>query len=164
MPARDAGAARDELGALIDEMDGQVLALGRLLSAKHQGGVGGAHAHGQATPGALTPAQLALLRTASGEPAKMADIAARLGIKPPAVSALVDSAERAGHVRRDPDIADRRVTRVSLTKEGHEALLKADGERREMLRRHASVLSPDDLRTLIRIQQVLIDAMTSGRM
>jgi DNA-binding MarR family transcriptional regulator len=94
----------------------------------------------------------------------MLDIATRLGIKPPAVSALADAAERAGYVRRDRDRTDRRVTRVSLTEAGHAALLRADGERREALRRHAAVLSKDDLRTLIRIQQVLIDAMASERM
>lgn len=161
MRAEDVGTTREDLDALIDEMDGQVLALGRLLSVRHQDRSGGLHVHGQGTFGTLTPSQVALLRAVSGEPSKMADIATRLGIKPPAVSALVDSAEKAGHVRRDRDGADRRVTRVSLTKAGHVALLKADGDRREMLRRHAAVLSTDDLRTLIRIQQVLIDAMTA---
>lgn len=164
MRAKDAGTTRDQLDALIGEMDGQVLALGRLLSARHQGETGGAHAHGQATPGALTPSQVALLRGVSGEPAKMVDIATLLGIRPPAVSALVDSAEKAGHVRRDRDDADRRVTRLSLTEAGHAALRRADRDRREMLRRHAAVLSPDDLRSLIRIQQILIDAMTSERL
>jgi DNA-binding MarR family transcriptional regulator len=152
------------LDSLIDEMDVQVLALGRLLSANHAAGAQGVHAHGQGVRPALTPSQVALLRAVSGEPAKMRNIATRLGIRPPAVSALVDSAERAGHVRRDRDDADRRVTRVSLTKAGRATLLKADADRREMLRRHAAVLSPDDLRALIRIQQVLIDAMASERL
>lgn len=164
MPAGYDGAGSSELDSLIDEMDVQVLALGRLLSAKHGEEAHGAHAHGQMVRPALTPSQVALLRAVSGEPAKMLNIATRLGIKPPAVSALVDSAERAGHVRRYRDDADRRVTRVSLTKAGRAMLLKADADRREMLRRHAAVLSPDDLRALIRIQQVLIDAMASERL
>jgi DNA-binding MarR family transcriptional regulator len=164
MPAQDVGTTCDELSALIDEMDAQVLALGRLLSARRQGESGAAHSHGQGTLAALTPSQVALLRAVSGEPARMLDIATRLSIKPPAVSALVDVAERAGYVRRRRDRADRRVTRVSLTEAGHAALLGADGDRREALRRHAAVLTLDDLRTLIRIQQVLIDAMTSERL
>lgn len=152
------------MDSLIGEMDGQVLALGRLLSARHATDAHGVHAHGQAIPPALPPSQVALLRAVSGEPAKMLNIATRLAIRPPAVSALVDSAERAGYVRRDRDDTDRRVTRVSLTKAGQATLLKADADRRAMLRRHAAVLSPEDLRTLIRIQQVLIDAMASERL
>jgi DNA-binding MarR family transcriptional regulator len=159
-----AASSTDELDALIDEMDGQVITLGRLFSARQGGDAQAAHPHGQGALGDLTMPQFSLLRAVSEGPVKMADIATRLGIKPPAVSAIVNAAERAGYITRDRDTDDRRVTRVVLTTAGHAALLKADGDRREMLRRHASVLSLDDLRALIRIQNVLIGAMVSKKL
>jgi len=164
MDPETALSANDDLDSLIDEMDDQVLLLGRLFSSRRAADASGMHPHGQAPGGALTMSQFTLLRAVSEGPTKMADIASRLGIKPPAVSAIVDAAEHCGHVTRDHDSEDRRVTRVVLTREGRTALIGADAERREMLRRHASVLSPDDLRALIRIQHTLIDAMVSDRL
>jgi DNA-binding MarR family transcriptional regulator len=154
----------DDLDALLDEMDSQVLLLGRLFSARQSGDGAAPHGHGQAAHDTLSTGQLALVRAVADGPMKMADIAVRLGVKPPAVSAMVDAAERTGYVTRDRDDEDRRVTRVGLTGAGRAALREADRERREMLRRHAAVLSRDDLRALIRIQNVLIDAMVAERL
>jgi DNA-binding MarR family transcriptional regulator len=155
-------SSANELDVLIDEMDGQVVMLGRLFSARPGGGPHGPHGHGAV--GALTMPQFTFLRIIADEgPAKMADIAARLGIKPPAVSAIVDAAESAGYVKREPDAEDRRVTRVVLTTAGSAVLRQAEAERREALRRHASVLSLDDLRALIRIQHILIEAMVTHK-
>jgi hypothetical protein len=52
---------------------------------------------------------------------------------------------------------------VCLTDSGTAALTDAENLRREMLRRYTSVLSEDDLRSLIRIQQILIDAMVTQK-
>ena len=164
MDSGTAPSSNRELDALVNELDDQVMLLGRLLSARQGGDSHGVQPHGHGASGPLTTSQLSLLRAVAEGPAKMADIAKKLGIKPPAVSAVVDSAERAGHVTRDRVSEDRRITRVVLTASGTAALLKADEDRREMLRRHASVLLPDDLRALIRIQQTLIDAMISDRL
>jgi DNA-binding MarR family transcriptional regulator len=160
----EATAPTSELDSLIDEMDAQVLMLGRLFSSRQAGDARMTHAHGQGALGTLSMSQFTLLKTVSEGPAKMADIAAKLGIKPPAVSAIVDAAELAGHVARERDQQDRRVTRVSLTEAGRSALARADADRREVLRRHASALTRDDLKALIRIQDTLIGAMVSEKL
>jgi DNA-binding MarR family transcriptional regulator len=150
--------AADEFDALVDEMDGQVCTLGRLFSSRH----GHDQVHGAV--GALTMPQFMMLRVIDAEgPMKMVDIATMLGIRPPAVSAIVDAVEASGFVVREPDADDRRVTRVGITSAGSAALLEAEGLRREMMRRYVSVLSLEDLRTLIRIQHTLIDAMVSEK-
>jgi DNA-binding MarR family transcriptional regulator len=153
-----------DLDVLIDEMDSQTRMLGRLFSARH--GVGG-HDCDSAGPhgaGALSMPQFMLLGVVGAEgPMKMADIATLLGIKAPAVSAIVDTAEAAGHVTREADPVDRRITRVAITSAGTAALLQAESERRELMRRFVSVLSLDDLRALIRIQHTLIEALIAEK-
>ncbi|WP_329015022.1 MarR family winged helix-turn-helix transcriptional regulator [Streptomyces sp. NBC_00690] len=74
---------------------------------------------------AITPAQSRLLRTLthfSDSPPRMADLAARLEVVPRAVTSLVDGLEKSGCVRRVPDPANRRVTRIELTDTGRSVL------------------------------------------
>ncbi|NLU68751.1 MarR family transcriptional regulator [Streptomyces sp. HNM0574] len=102
-----------------DETDGdlaeQLLRLTRRLNH--------AHRHNFAPVG-VTPAQGRLLRTLArhGEPPRMADLAERLGVVPRQVTTLVDALEERGLVRREPDPANRRVTRIRLTDGGTDAL------------------------------------------
>jgi DNA-binding MarR family transcriptional regulator len=147
--------------ALIDEVDAQVWMLGRLFSSRHID----ACASGQhPEPSELSMPQYVLLRVlADMGPTKMADIASTLGTKAPAVSALVDHAHKAGHVVREPDAEDRRVTRAALTESGRAVLADAEAHRREMLRRYTSILSDEDLAALIRIQRALIGALVSEK-
>jgi DNA-binding MarR family transcriptional regulator len=150
-------ATRD---ALIDEMDAQVWMLGRLFSSRHPGACVGEAADCADLP--MT--QYVLLRIlAEVGPMKMADIASTLGTRAPAVSALVDHAHKAGHVVREPDADDRRVTRAALTDAGRAALAAAESHRREMLRHYTSVLPDEDLAALIRIQRTLIGALMSEK-
>jgi DNA-binding MarR family transcriptional regulator len=152
---------RDARDALVDEVDAQVWMLGRLFSSRHID----ACASGQhPEPSELSMPQYVLLRVlADTGPTRMADIASTLGTKAPAVSALVDHAHKAGHVVREPDAEDRRVTRAALTEAGRAALADAEAHRREMLRRYTSILSDEDLAALIRIQRALIGALVSEK-
>jgi len=95
--------------------------------------------------------------------AKMSEVAALLAVKPPAASAAVDSLEREGYVARAIDSADRRVTLVTLTPEGLDALHEAETLRREIMRKYLSVLSEHEIRGLISIHNKLIEAMTSNQ-
>ena len=52
--------------------------------------------------------------TAVGHPVTAGELAARLGLGPPAVTALVDRLEGAGHVRRARNQADRRRVTVQM--------------------------------------------------
>ncbi|MFC8708712.1 MarR family winged helix-turn-helix transcriptional regulator [Streptomyces sp. NPDC057197] len=80
----------------------------------------------------ITPAQSRLLRTLAhfGEPPRMADLAQSLEVVPRAVTTLVDGLETNGKVRRVPDPANRRVTRIELTDDGRMALRELHGARR----------------------------------
>ncbi|WP_019544516.1 MarR family winged helix-turn-helix transcriptional regulator [Streptomyces sulphureus] len=98
-----------------DDLADQLLLLTRRL---HH-----AHRHNFAPLG-LTPAQGRLLGTVARcpEPPRMADLAERLGVVPRQVTSLVDALEERGLVRRVPDPANRRATRIELTDEGARAL------------------------------------------
>ncbi|MCC5474264.1 MarR family winged helix-turn-helix transcriptional regulator [Streptomyces barringtoniae] len=80
----------------------------------------------------VTPAQSRLLRTLAhyASPPRMADLAERLEVVPRAVTTLVDGLETNGKVRRVPDPANRRVTRIELTDEGRTTLRELRGARR----------------------------------
>lgn len=90
-----------------------------------------AHRH-YLQPLGITPAMSRLLNAAADreEPARMVDLAQRLGVVPRAVTTLVDSLEANGMVRRMPDPANRRVVRVTLTDEGDATLRRLRDARR----------------------------------
>lgn len=90
-----------------------------------------AHRHNFAPVG-VTPAQARLLRTVarSTAPPRMADLAEQLGVVPRQVTTLVDALEERGLVRRAPDPANRRVTRIELTDSGAVALKELRRARR----------------------------------
>jgi DNA-binding MarR family transcriptional regulator len=136
---------------LLDELDSTLMVLGRLMAARH-----GEQCAGHAVSG---PRLVLLKVIAEVGPTKAGDLAAVLGIKAPATTSLVDGLEREGLVVREHDTDDRRVTLVSLTEEGRSLLAEAELVRREHMRRYLSVLSEDDVRSLIRIQRTLIDAI-----
>lgn len=160
MAPKESALGKDARGALIDEVDAQIWMLGRLFSTRHSdtcsaGSIGFAE---------LPMTQYVLLRVLLDMgPMKMADIASVMGTKAPAVSALVDHAHHAGYVMREPDAEDRRVTRAVLTEAGRAVVAEVEAHRREMLRRYMSVLSEEDLATLIRIQRTLIGALGAER-
>ncbi len=140
---------------LIDEFDGTIMILGRLFSSRH----GEVRCEGQ-----ITMPQMLLLRVLEHEGAlRMSDIASVMGTKLPAASALVDALVQLGYVERDHDAEDRRVTLACITDGGRAALVTAENERRDHMRRYMSVLSEDDVRTMTRINLKLIEAMTSER-
>lgn len=142
--------------ALLDELDDAILRMGRIMAARHGGP--------DACAGVLTMPQAMLLRMLEAHgPAKMSEVAALLSVKPPAASAAVDVLERDGYVGRTIDTADRRVTLVTLTNEGIEALHLAEMHRRDIMRTYLSVLSEDEIRSMITVQNKLIEAMTSNQ-
>ncbi|GAA5076127.1 MarR family winged helix-turn-helix transcriptional regulator [Streptomyces similanensis] len=98
----------------------------------------------------ITPAQSRLLRTLAhfGEPPRMADLAEALEVVPRAVTTLVDALEAGGAVRRAPDPANRRVIRVELTDEGHGALRRLRGARRDAAKEILAPLTPEQREAL----------------
>lgn len=141
---------------LIDELDETIMRMGRVMSARHMGP--------ECCPHTLSVPQALLARVLhSHGPTKVGDVAAMLGVKPPAASAMIDALEREGFVERAHDAEDRRVTLVRLTPAGEAALETAEGTRREAMRRYLSVLTEPDVRALLRIHRTLLSAMDEGR-
>ncbi|MCS0600904.1 MarR family transcriptional regulator [Streptomyces sp. LP11] len=108
----------------------------------------------------VTPAQSRLLRTLAhySSPPRMADLAARLEVVPRAVTTLVDGLEASGKVRRAPDPANRRVTRIELTDEGRATLDKLRGARRSAAEEILAPLTEKERQVL----GVLLDTLVDG--
>ncbi|ARP73433.1 MarR family transcriptional regulator [Streptomyces pluripotens] len=108
----------------------------------------------------VTPAQSRLLRTLAhyGSPPRMADLAERLEVVPRAVTTLVDGLEASGKVRRAPDPANRRVTRIELTDEGRATLRELRGARRSAAEEILAPLTEKERQVL----GVLLDTLIDG--
>ncbi|MEW2286770.1 MarR family transcriptional regulator [Streptomyces sp. NPDC047841] len=108
----------------------------------------------------VTPAQSRLLRTLAhyDSPPRMADLAERLEVVPRAVTTLVDGLEASGKVRRVPDPANRRVTRIELTDEGRATLRELRGARRSAAKEILAPLTEKERQVL----GVLLDNLIDG--
>ncbi|WP_030340161.1 MarR family winged helix-turn-helix transcriptional regulator [Streptomyces sp. NRRL S-1022] len=108
----------------------------------------------------VTPAQSRLLRTLAhyASPPRMADLAERLEVVPRAVTTLVDGLEASGKVRRVPDPANRRVTRIELTDDGRAALRELRGARRSAAEEILAPLTEKERQVL----GVLLDSLVDG--
>ncbi|MBF8172370.1 MarR family transcriptional regulator [Streptomyces olivaceus] len=113
----------------------------------------------------ITPAQSRLLRTLAhyGSPPRMADLAERLEVVPRAVTTLVDGLETAGKVRRVPDPANRRVTRIELTDDGRADLRELHSARRSATEEILAPLSEEQRTALGGLLDTLIDGPDTGR-
>jgi DNA-binding MarR family transcriptional regulator len=87
----------------------------------------------------LDPAGVHVLsRLAVLGPVRLTELAAALGLDPSSVSRQVTAVERAGYVRREPDPADGRATRLVLTDRGRQAADSVQEKRAQALK----VLTP----------------------
>ncbi|MFE0023447.1 MarR family winged helix-turn-helix transcriptional regulator [Amycolatopsis sp. NPDC059021] len=68
----------------------------------------------------ITPQQGQLLCVLMAQPYGMSELGATLGLAKSSLTGLVDRTERNGLVRREPDPADSRAVRVTLTTEGRQ--------------------------------------------
>ncbi|GGZ11783.1 MarR family transcriptional regulator [Streptomyces olivaceoviridis] len=113
----------------------------------------------------VTPAQSRLLRTLAhyGSPPRMTDLAERLEVVPRAVTTLVDGLEAGGKVRRVPDPANRRATRIELTDEGRATLGELRGARRSAAEEILAPLTEKERRVLGVLLDTLIDGDVAQR-
>jgi|SRR4051812_7333824 DNA-binding MarR family transcriptional regulator len=107
----------------------------------------------------VTPAQARLLRTLAhcDAPPRMADLAERLEVVPRAVTTLVDGLEASGKARRVPDPTNRRVIRIELTDDGHEALRALRGARRAAAEEILAPLTDEQREVLGSLLDTLVD-------
>lgn len=145
-----------DVDALLDRIDATMYRMGRLMSSRQN--------EFQRESGLPAPHFMVLKTLACAGPTRSSDLAALLGVKSPAASMLVQGLESEGLISRAHDTSDNRVVRVSLTPEGSARLERAEGYRRELMKRLTSGLTPDDLRDFARIMDALAEgASESGR-
>ena len=87
----------------------------------------------------------------------------RLGITPSAVTALVDRLVQRGYVRREEDVADRRISWARPTDQALELLARLHASHRQQLEDTLALLSPDELATVDRAVGLLRDAAARRR-
>lgn len=78
-------------------------------------------------------------------------LAEKLEVKPSAITVMIDRLVQSGYVERRHDEQDRRAVLLSVTERGSEVLAEARKRSREVLKKHLSVLSTDELEMLITI-------------
>ncbi len=76
----------------------------------------------EAGSGLSPTAGLALASLRSHGPLSLSELAAQEGVKPPTMTATVQALERLGYVTRQPDLGDRRVTRIAIAARGRQEL------------------------------------------
>lgn len=98
-------------------------------------------------------------RLVASEGMRMNEIATLLGVKPPAVSALVDHLEKVNVVDRVADPKDRRATIIRITDFGRQTWAEIDKRRTSEMRKYLAVLDEADKKDLLRICNKLLDAL-----
>jgi DNA-binding MarR family transcriptional regulator len=84
-------------------------------------------------PGDLSLSQYRVLGLLSSGHERAGDLAARLAVTKPTLTALVDGLVERGYVVRETPAGDRRAVRVSITDAGRQATAKAGRAFREVL-------------------------------
>jgi len=94
-------------------------------------------------------------------PLRASDVADACEMSNSAVSMALQALEERGLLVREHDAEDRRVVRVTLTDQGRAKLDLAELERREIMRRYTATLPIEDLRTLARVMNDLVETMAA---
>lgn len=90
---------------------------------------------------------------------KVTQLAEMMGVKPSAVTLLVDRLEENGLVLREHDKKDRRVVNISLTEHGDEKLKKVMEERKAIAERYLSHLTEEELMVMATLTEKLAQAV-----
>ena len=94
--------------------------------------------------GELSAAQLSTLKMLLGEGVRVGEIARNLGVRVPSATEQIIKLERAGLARREPDPADSRAVRVTLTAEGRAAVDSANRRRNVVMAEILAELTEQD--------------------
>jgi DNA-binding MarR family transcriptional regulator len=109
----------------------------------------------QAEPG-ITASQLSILATVDRHGAMtLSDLAQHERVTPPTITATMGRLEAAGYVTREIDASDKRVTRISLSREGRRFLERVRSRKNAYLTRRLSRLDAADRATLERAAEIL---------
>lgn len=86
---------------------------------------------------------------------KVTDLAEKMGVKPSAVTTMIDRLANNGLVSRRHDDNDRRAVLVSISEEGREMLRNFEEKCRSLIKRYLSHLEPNELEALATIYEKL---------
>ncbi|PFH80663.1 MarR family transcriptional regulator [Bacillus sp. AFS088145] len=93
------------------------------------------------------------------ESCKISEIAEMMGVKPSAVSFMIDRLEHNDFVYREHDKKDRRVVNIMLTEEGIKKLESVIKDRKEIFESFLFNLSDDELLQFAKITEKLANAV-----
>lgn len=112
----------------------------------------------------LTPSQTAsLVSIQRYGPLTLGRLAELERVTPPSITRVVAALEAEGLVRREADLADRRVAHVSITAAGAALLQRSRTRKTAFLAERLSGLGPDDLRAVRDALPVLERFLEEGR-
>jgi DNA-binding MarR family transcriptional regulator len=109
----------------------------------------------QAEPG-ITASQLSILATVERHgPMTLSDLAKHERVTPPTITAAMGRLEAVGLVARETDVEDRRISRVSLSREGRRFLESVRSRKNAYLTKRLARLDAEDRATLERATEIL---------
>ncbi|NOU64338.1 MarR family transcriptional regulator [Paenibacillus sp. LMG 31461] len=98
----------------------------------------------------LTAPQIFMLAMISKENTpKQSHLADKLGVKPSAITVMIDRLVQSGHVIRKHHETDRRIVLVENTAEGSAVLAQANEVQKKVIARGLSKLPPDELHIFV---------------
>lgn len=110
----------------------------------------------------LTHAQLSIMFMIHQEqPISGRELAAKMDISPSAVTQMLDALDQLGFIDRCEDEADRRITHIRLSEAGACKISELEEARNELLERLAAVLTDDELRAIVSINDKMIKELES---
>ena len=95
----------------------------------------------------------------------VSEVAGVLGVSAPSASAILDRMEDSGLVRRERDVADRRVVWVEITDGGRDAVSELMGVHRAEMRELLQTMTPGELDDVVRGMAALqraLDRLVAG--
>jgi DNA-binding MarR family transcriptional regulator len=112
----------------------------------------------------VSPSMLSALSTVERHGSlTLGELAAHEGVAPPTMTAIVARLEEASLVRREPDAADRRVTRVGVASAGQRLLDRTRSAKTAYLARRLGRMSPHERAILEEAVPILERLMSEER-
>ena len=106
----------------------------------------------------LSPAQLAILRSILySQPISHKDLASQMQLTPGAISQFIDGLYEADCIVRTADETDRRVSYLSVSRNGKQLLQEHQKQQLKLLSQATTPLSDEDLQTYVRVHETIID-------
>ena len=136
---------------MANEINDQILEAMFKLVRDFKGSISGGFEHSH--PTMLQCQALECIKKKAGT--HMGDIASHFSTTMPTATALVDKLIIAKLVKRENDVKDRRIVRISLTKQGEKLLVEVRKQSASKMKKLLSYLPKQDKLDLLRILEVL---------